>query len=209
LFEEACRRENLRYQIVGGFSFYERAEVKDTIAYLKLALNPNDSLALGRVLNMPPRGIGKGTVDAIEGIAKEKGFSLWEAISTALREQIIPQRNLNGLKTFSEIVQTLKEKAATLPLAQVVKESLSDTGYLQMLEADNSPESESRLMNLEELVNAAVEGQEQGETLRDFLDHAALVSDTDQFTGSAQVTLMTMHSAKGLEFPVVFLAVYG
>jgi len=155
---------------------------------------------------MPPRGIGKGSVDAIDSVAKEKGISHWEAISTLITEQSIPQRNLNGLKTFSEIIQTLKEKAETLPLSQVVKESLSDTGYLQMLEADHTPEAESRLMNLEELVNAAVEGQENGDTLRDFLDHAALVSDTDQYTGGAQVTLMTMHSAKGLEFPVVFIA---
>ena len=206
LFEEACRRENLRYQIVGGFSFYERAEVKDTIAYLKLALNPNDSIALSRVLNTPPRGIGKGTVDAIESLAKEKGLSLWEAISLALREQTMPQRNLNGLKTFSEIINTLGEKALSLPLSDVVKATLRDSSYLQMLETDNSPESESRLMNLEELVNAAVESQEKGDTLRDFLDHAALISDTDQYTDGVQVTLMTMHSAKGLEFPVVFIA---
>ena len=210
-FEEACRRAGLRYNLVGGFSFYERAEVKDVIAYLKLALNPNDSIALQRVINTPARGIGKTTLDDIERRAKDFGVPHWETIGLIVEQNLLPARTTNALKSFRDIVTTLIAKAQTEVLTEnglpeIVKAAVIDTGYERALKEDGSDEAEARLLNLEELVNAAAESNTQGETLRDFLDHAALVADTDQIKSEAQVTLMTMHAAKGLEFPLVFIA---
>ncbi len=207
LFEEACRRAGLRYNLVGGFSFYERAEVKDVIAYLKLALNPDDSLALLRVINTPVRGIGKTTLDDLERRAKDFGVSHWETINLVVDQSLLPARTVTALKSFRDIINGLVEKAKDQaePLAEVVKAAVIDTGYERALKGENSEEAEARLLNLEELVNAAVESEQRGETLRDFLDHAALVADTDQYKAEAQVTLMTIHAAKGLEFPLIFI----
>jgi DNA helicase II / ATP-dependent DNA helicase PcrA len=207
LYEEACRRAGLRYNLVGGFSFYERAEVKDVIAYLKLALNPDDSLALLRVINTPVRGIGKTTLDDLERRAKDFGVSHWETINLIVDQSLLPARTVTALKNFRDIISRLFEKAQdqTVPLSELVKAAIFDTGYERALKEEGSEESEARLLNLEELVNAAAESEEHGETVRDFLDHAALVSDTDQYKAEAQVTLMTMHAAKGLEFPLVFI----
>jgi DNA helicase II / ATP-dependent DNA helicase PcrA len=205
-FEEACRRAGLRYNLVGGFSFYERAEVKDVIAYLKLAMNPYDSISLARVINVPVRGIGKTTTDEIERRVRDLGVSQWEAIAYIIENQTLPARATTALQSFREIVTRLVEKAQTAPLSEVVKSAILDTGYERALKAENNEEAEARLLNLEELVNAAAESEENGEGLRDFLDHAALVSDADQYQAEAQVTLMTMHAAKGLEFPLVFIA---
>jgi DNA helicase-2/ATP-dependent DNA helicase PcrA len=208
LFEEACRRAGLRYNLVGGFSFYERAEVKDIIAYLKLAMNPNDSISMMRVINTPARGIGKTTLDDIERRVKDFGVSHWETIGIVVEQNLLPARSVSALKSFRGIVSGLAEKAKdpAEPISEVVKAAVIDTGYERMLKEENTEEAEGRLLNLEELVNAAVESEQRGETLRDFLDHAALVSDTDQYKAEAQVTLMTMHAAKGLEFPLVFIA---
>ena len=206
-FEEACRRAGLRYNIVGGFSFYERAEVKDIIAYLKLAMNPHDSMALARVINSPARGIGKTTIEDIERRAKDFGVSHWETIALIVEQDLLPTRTVSALKSFREIITKLVEKTETegLRISEIVKAAVIDTGYERMLKAEKSEEAEARLLNLEELVNAAAESEEQGEGLRDFLDHAALVSDTDEYNAAAQVTLMTIHAAKGLEFPLVFI----
>ncbi|MFN0088073.1 MAG: ATP-dependent helicase [Blastocatellia bacterium] len=207
-FEEACRRAGLRYNLVGGFSFYARAEVKDIIAYLKLALNPNDSIALTRVINNPGRGIGKATTDEIERRARESGLSHWEAIGEILTRNELPGRSISVLTVFRDIISRLIEKAGdpAEPISEVVKAAVIDTGYERMLKEEMTDEAEARLLNLEELVNAAVESEQRDESMRDFLDHAALVSDTDQYKAEAEVTLMTMHAAKGLEFPVVFIA---
>jgi DNA helicase-2/ATP-dependent DNA helicase PcrA len=206
LFEEACRRAGLRYNLVGGFSFYERAEVKDIIAYLKLALNPHDSIALARVINSPARGIGKTTIEDLERRAKDFGVSHWETIALIIEQKLLPTRTLGALASFQEIITRLVEKTtAADSLSEIVKAAVIDTGYERALKAENTEEAEARLLNLEELVNAAAEAEEQGEGLRDFLDHAALVSDTDDFNAAARVTLMTMHAAKGLEFPLVFI----
>ncbi len=269
VFEEAMRRANLAYNIVGGFSFYERMEVRDIIAYLKLALNPNDSIALQRVINSPPRGIGKLTLDEIERHAKDYGVSYWETISllTAGGPQRLSQRAIAALKNFQSIILHLS-KLTGPPLApsplvgrvgvglgdadlspipspqaergegtaadpsgsptvregvdinsapdhvtvsdslvsDLVKAAILDTGYENALKGENTDEAEARLENLQELVNAAVDYDEQGaEGLREFIDHSALVSDTDQYKRDAPVTLMTAHSAKGLEFPLVFI----
>lgn len=206
LFEEACRRAGLRYNLVGGFSFYDRAEVKDVIAYLKLAMNPSDSIALTRIINVPTRSIGKTTMDEIERRAADLGVSHWEALAYVIENQTLPARATTALQSFRDIITNLVAKAQAEPVSEVVKAAIIDTGYERALKMEGTEEAEARLLNLEELVNAAVEGEEQGEALRDFLDHAALVSDADQYKEEAQVTLMTMHAAKGLEFPLVFIA---
>ncbi len=205
-FEEACRRAGMRYNLVGGFSFYDRAEVKDVIAYLKLAMNPSDSISLMRVINVPARAIGKTTTDEIERRATELGVSHWEALAYVIENQTLAARATTALQSFREIVVNLVAKAQTEPIDEVVKAAIIDTGYERALKVEGTEEAEARLLNLEELVNAAAESKEQGEALRDFLDHAALVSDADQYKEEAQVTLMTMHAAKGLEFPLVFIA---
>jgi len=208
LFEEACRRAGLRYNLVGGFSFYERAEVKDIIAYLKLAMNPNDSVALTRVINTPPRGVGKTTLDDIERRARDFGVSHWMTIHIIVDQNLLPARAVSALKSFRDVVTGLAERSRDPadPISEIVKAAVIDTGYERALKDENTEEAEGRLLNLEELVNAAAESDQRGETLRDFLDHAALVSDTDEYKAEAQVTLMTMHAAKGLEFPLVFIA---
>jgi len=206
LFEESLRRRNVSYNIVGGFSFYERAEVKDIIAYLKLAMNPNDDVAMARVINTPVRGIGKTTLEALARQQRDLGLSLWEALAIAVEQRELLSRTITALDAFRKVVVSLGELvAAGETLSEVIKAATMDTGYVRALQEEKSVEAEGRLLNIEELVTAAVEAEEQGESLRDFIDYAALVSDTDQYRADAQVTLLTMHSAKGLEFPVVFI----
>ncbi|MDQ5843817.1 MAG: UvrD-helicase domain-containing protein [Acidobacteriota bacterium] len=246
-FEEAMRRAGLPYNIVGGFSFYERLEVRDIIAYLKLALNPTDSIALQRVINSPPRGIGKQTLDELARRANDYGLSLWETISLVIEKpENLSARAVSALKSFRRIVLRLGEMAGTeavqSPMSNVqspetsgrtdqdgaatsrgsdrvigaiesdsivsdiVKTAILDTGYENALKGEKTDEAEARLENLQELVNAAVDYDELGiEGLREFIDHSALVSDADQYKRDAPVTLMTAHSAKGLEFPLVFI----
>jgi DNA helicase-2/ATP-dependent DNA helicase PcrA len=297
LFEEALRRYNISYTMVGGFSFYERAEIKDLLAYLRLIRNPHDSMALQRVINTPARGIGKTTLETLERLALETGQSTWDALSAALANRLIPTRALMAIESFRQLILdaqamldpdfagklsadvaatetddadtgfefgaatahststdgnglpqfdagsvspfaaqsklresgipaqpdsgvesdneevTIDKKArafrkpgdaATLP--ELIRFLLDRTGYIKALETEGSPEAFSRIENLKELANAAHDADARGETLADFLDHAALASDTDQFDPDARVTLMTLHAAKGLEFPLVFLA---
>jgi len=349
LVEEALRRYGISYTMVGGFSFYERAEIKDILSYLKLVQNPDDSIALQRVINTPARGIGRTTLDTLERLAIETGTSTWTAIGHTLRERLLPSRALIALDGFRRMIQdaramlapdfadklsadigaatdadatiamgevhtadtrddqpveldltlhaaddtsfsfgdsaqgvlslssgtsatdfgtdfdvssfsdaaeheptldaaafnpfaeapALKRKptgkrvqklgipaaidearqyreketaaafrkpgdAATLP--ELIRFINDRSGYIRVLEEEGTPESFSRIENLKELVNAAQDAQERGETLADFLDHAALVSDTDKINPDARITLMTLHAAKGLEFPVVVLA---
>jgi DNA helicase-2/ATP-dependent DNA helicase PcrA len=212
VFEEAMRRAGIHYNIVGGFSFYERMEVRDIISYLKLALNPHDSIALMRVINSPARGLGKQTLDQIERHAKDYGVSHWETISILTEQGAgLSPRATTALKNFQQIITNLvsattNASSSESPVSDVVKAAILDTGYANALKAENSDEAEARLENLQELVNAAVDYDEQEqEGLRDFIDHAALVSDADQYKRDAPVTLMTMHAAKGLEFPLVFI----
>ena len=302
LFEEAMRRYQLKYHVVGGFSFYERAEIKDMISYLKVILNPDDSVSLLRVINTPARGIGKTTIDVIERLALETGLSLRGAVDEAIERQLLPQRALQALKNFRELIedaqamlagtygerlQTTSADSATRtegtdpeqapqpawgrppaavqrgkapqppaieseendttefdPLsfdfgddaldlsgsvdahpaphenepnppfripgepaftAELLKFLIDRTGYIKQLEAEDTPEAYSRIENLRELVNAALDSKDRGETLEQFLDHAALVSDADGYDESARITLMTLHAAKGLEFPLVFV----
>lgn len=204
--EEALRRYGRKYLVVGGFSFYQRAEVKDILAYLKILHSPQDSISLLRVINTPARGIGKGTVEQIEQHALQNNLTLWSAIAQMLEQRLFPTRAEAALKVFVKTIEELSEAAQKQPLDQALRDILERTGYQKMLETDTSPESESRLANLEELVNAAVEAAERGETAAEFLDHAALVADSDSLDEQAAVSLLTMHNAKGLEFPNVFIA---
>ncbi len=344
LVEEALRRYQIQYHMVGGFSFYDRAEVKDMLSYLKLVQNPHDSIALGRVVNSPPRGIGKTTMETLERIALTTGVSSWDAIERAAEGQLLPARALAALANFRKLIEDARamlgpgfaeklaadvavpddaaelteeeleaaaaafdpetladdtafdfseepapattndansafdtsfnfgfdfgpsEEISTIapenaaqenaaaginPFAPVpLKASASDTvrkridaasqsgddptlavrvgpfrkpgdpatlpelikflndrsGYIRALEDEATPESFSRIENLKELANAAQDATSRGESLAEFLDHAALVSDADQYSADARVTLMTLHAAKGLEFPLVFLA---
>ncbi|MGB7546256.1 MAG: UvrD-helicase domain-containing protein [Terracidiphilus sp.] len=318
LVEEALRRYNISYTMVGGFSFYERAEIKDLLAYLRLVRNPHDSMALQRVINTPTRGIGKTSLETLERLALETGVSTWDALAAALANRLIPTRALLALESFRQLIldaQAMMDPdfagklsadvaagaesaedadtgfafgaasadtasaedatsfnfggesadqiplldashfspfaaktvrpflrmpkaaatanrpdpdipvpaepapadaeaggspfrapgdAATLP--ELIRFLIDRTGYIKALEAEASPEAFSRIENLKELANAAHDAEARGETLAEFLDHAALASDTDQFDPDARVTLMTLHAAKGLEFPLVFLA---
>ena len=316
LFEEAMRRYQLKYHVVGGFSFYERAEIKDLISYVKLIHNPDDSVSLMRVINTPPRGIGKTTMEVVERLALETGLSLWGAIGEAVQRNLLPARALQALKSFRDLIEDARAMAAgtyaerlqesavedgrlslqnhdlearasspvqrseapqeeyetefdpaafdfgghheiraessaqngemeiageettfdpadlagaasdasetgegdqNAPIegfrapgdaantAEILKFLIDRTGYIKILEEEDSPEAYSRVENIRELVNAAMDSKDRGETLDQFLDHAALVSDADAYDERAQITLMTLHAAKGLEFPLVFL----
>ena len=204
--EEALRRYGRKYVVVGGFSFYQRAEVKDIIAYLKLALSLQDSISLLRVINTPARGIGKTSVEQIEHYALQNNLDLWTAIGRMLDEHQFPTRAHAALQAFRGLIQDLGEALAALPLHDGLQFIEERTGYRKMLELENTPEAQGRLENLDELASAAAEAAERGETAADFLDHAALVADADAVDERAQVNLLTLHNAKGLEFPIVFLA---
>ena len=296
LFEEAMRRYQLKYHVVGGFSFYERAEIKDMISYLKVIHNPDDSISLLRVINTPVRGIGKTSIETVERVALETGLSLWGAIAEVIKRQLLPQRAVAALKGFTDLIEdgrailggtyaerleetardaeakeddatesspveddtefspdnfsfdfgsseedvpdTFSAEEITVPhaddveagrlhdsrqdagapnaeatdaeataanTADILKFLIDRTGYIKLLEQEDTPEAFSRIENLRELVNAAMDSRDRGETLDQFLDHAALVSDADAYDEAAQITLMTLHAAKGLEFPLVFL----
>jgi DNA helicase II / ATP-dependent DNA helicase PcrA len=294
LFEEGMRRYQLKYHVVGGFSFYERAEIKDLISYLKVIHNPDDSVSLLRVINTPVRGIGKTTLEVVERIALETGLSLWGAIGECIQRGLLPARAQQALKSFRDLIEDARAMAAgtyverlqetssasaegsrseappdgrpsphgldegssfddptefdptafdfgggefihagnsaptdmqaeadasqapaaiegfrspgeAAHTAELLKFLIDRTGYIKILENEDSPEAYSRIENIRELVNAAMDSKDRGETLDQFLDHAALVSDADAYDERAQITLMTLHAAKGLEFPLVFL----
>jgi DNA helicase-2/ATP-dependent DNA helicase PcrA len=204
--EEALRRYGRQYVVVGGFSFYQRAEIKDALSYLKVLSSPHDSVSLLRIINTPARGIGKSTIEQIEQYALEHELSVWSAIGRLLDEKLFPPRAEAALQAFRNMIQEMAAMLATAKVSDVLEEILRRTGYTKMLEGDKDPESESRLANLNELINAASEAGERGEGVAEFLDHAALVADSDNLDERAPVSLLTLHNAKGLEFPVVFLA---
>jgi DNA helicase-2/ATP-dependent DNA helicase PcrA len=203
--EDALRTYGRKYNIVGGFSFYQRAEIKDTVAYLKLAVSNTDSASFLRVINTPARGIGRTTVEQIERRAREAGISLWEACERLGDEGQLSARSQAAITTFRGLIQELALTAGSAAPPDAIRQTLERTGYRKMLENENTPESQTRLENLDELMNAAVEAAESGKSLTEFLDEAALVSDADAYEEAAPVHLMTLHNAKGLEFPVVFL----
>jgi DNA helicase-2/ATP-dependent DNA helicase PcrA len=203
-FEEVFRRRGLRYKLVGGFSFYNRAEVKDALAYVRLAMHPEDDISLLRVLNVPPRGIGKTTVDALRETARVDGTPLWATIAKFVSGGA-GNRAVTPLRAFQELIAKLQEALAQKEPADFLHTVLDESGYMDMLKDHNTPEDVARMENLEELTRAVAESMEAGETFTDFLDAAALVSDADSFEGKPGVTLITLHSTKGLEFDHVFL----
>jgi DNA helicase II / ATP-dependent DNA helicase PcrA len=203
-FEEVLRRLGIRYRVVGGFSFYERAEVRNALAYVRLIFHPEDDVALLRVLNVPPRGIGATTVAGLEARARETGKSLWDTIRAG--EFSTGKKIAGALNSFRELIEMLQEECRELGPASLIERVLDRTGFLSWVEQQDNIEHTSRAENLRELSNAMAEATEQGQTLEDLLDHAALVSDADQYQEDVPVSLMTLHSAKGLEFDAVFLA---
>ncbi len=204
--EEALRRYGRKYIVVGGFSFYQRAEVKDVLAYLKVVVSPQDSISLLRIINTPARGLGRTTVEQIEQSALARGTSLWGALEKMLEEKAFPGRAEAALSAFHRMITEMGSMTKTESVADLLRAVMERTGYRKMLEDEGTPDAQSRLANLDELLNAAVDAGERGESIREFLDHAALVADADSTDERAPVSLLTMHNAKGLEFPVVFVA---
>ena len=204
--EEALRRYGRKYIVVGGFSFYQRAEVKDALSYFKVLLSPEDSIGMLRIINTPARGIGKSTIEQLEQFALENQISVWGAIRRMLDEGTLPARAEAALKAFRNLIEELSADVRKLPIDETLRQILDRSGYKSMLTSVETPESESRLANLMELVNAATDAVERGEGPTEFLDHAALVADSDALDEQAEVSLLTMHNAKGLEFPYVFIA---
>jgi len=204
--EEALRRYGRKYTLVGGLSFYQRAEVKDLLAYLKAAASPQDAVSLLRIINTPARGIGKSTIEQIERHGQEKGLGAWGAIEDLLNINAFPARAHAAVAAFHKLMEELRSRLRSDRLNDVLVWLKERTGYQRMLEQEDTAESQSRMENIHELINAAADAAERGESINEFLDHAALVADTDEIDESAQVTLLTLHSAKGLEFSLVIMA---
>jgi len=226
--EDALMREGLTYKIVGGVRFYERKEIKDALAYLRLIINPNDDVSLRRVINTPARGIGKGVMDAVENVgltdAEENDLpllaaglapalaanSLWSRIIRGLDQKAFTGRAATSLAAFRDLIVTLTDIAREDSVSIAIGKMLDRSGYLQDLREDKSEDGEARIENLAELVSAAreYETREPEPSLGGFVDRLSLLSDVDEEQGSrdARIWMMTLHSAKGLEFPMVILA---
>lgn len=217
VLEEAFLHRGIPYRIYGGLRFYERREVKDVIAYLRLVANPNDDVSFLRVVNVPKRGIGDTTLEKLAEYARQRGTSLFEAALHA-SEAGVSKKAASALQSFVELIQTLQLQRAFLPLTDLTDELLDRSGYREALRAERSLEAENRLENLDEFLSLTREFDENGVpegemgALEQFLTHVALVSDADLPGGRPgrredvdEVSMMTLHAAKGLEFPVVFL----
>jgi DNA helicase-2/ATP-dependent DNA helicase PcrA len=223
--EDALRRSGIDYKIIGGVRFYERKEIKDTLAYLKLVLNPHDSVSLRRVINVPARGIGKGVLESLDAVALDEGTelpllmaglqpvvttnSLWARLVHAIDQRLLTPRALASLTAFRDLVTRLAAMAARETVSIALGKVIDQSGYLQDLREERSEEAESRIENLMELVSAAREYESRSPepSLAGFVDQLSLLSDVDEEAGArdARVLMMTMHSAKGLEFPVVMM----
>lgn len=204
--EDILRRENIPYKIIGGLKFYERKEIKDIIAYLRLIQNSNDNLSLKRIINEPKRGIGKTSLDKVEQVAEANGISMYEIIKNA--EQYGLNRVYLNSREFINCIEELKAKKDELTISELIKLTLKKSGYTKALENENTVEAENRIENLDEFLTVAIEFEEEEaeNSLSTFLEGITLSSDIDDLEeGEEYVTLMTLHSAKGLEFPVVFL----
>ena len=206
MFEEKFVTANIPYKIIGGLKFYERKEIKDIIAYLRLIFNTNDNLSLKRIINEPKRGVGKTSLDAIQEVADSNGISMYEVIKNAAQYGL--NRVFINTREFIEQIENLIAKKDEIKISDLIKETLRTTGYTQALKNENTIEAESRIQNLDEFLTVAIEFEEESaeNTLGDFLEGITLTTDLDNAdTSEDSVTLMTLHSAKGLEFPVVFL----
>lgn len=208
MFEERFIAENIPYKLVGGVNFYARKEIKDLLAYLKTIDNAKDDLAVKRIINIPKRGIGAASINKVQAFADEQEMSFYEAAKCA---EEIPTlgRSAAKITPFVTFIQTMRSKANFLSVSELLKNIIEDTGYVRELEAENTPEADARIENIDELLSKAVTYEESSEepTLSGFLEEVALVADIDEVVeGSEYVVLMTLHSAKGLEFPNVYLA---
>ncbi|AXA64606.1 MULTISPECIES: DNA helicase II [Pseudomonas] len=211
VLEEALLREKIPYRIYGGLRFFERAEIKNAMAYLRLIQHRHDDAALERVINVPPRGIGEKTVEALRSAARAQNTSLWQALHDLVGARAVSGRAASALNVFVELVDTLALKAEDLSLHNLVQQIIEQTGLVTFHKEEKGEKGQARVENLEELVSAArsfdFSGDEEMTPLAAFLDHAALESgDTQADSHEDSVQLMTLHSAKGLEFPLVFLA---
>ena len=207
--EEACMAAGIPYRIYGGLKFYDRKEIKDIIAYLKLIYNPDDSQSFRRIVNVPKRSIGDTTVKRLQDFADKEDISLFEAVKRIQEDTEIPPRTRSKLTEFAELIMKFKEASTRYNLREFVTLVIEKSGYLAELQLQNTPESEADIENLQELVNVAEEfvPEDENNVLGEFLTQVSLVSDIDSMDNIANnVTLMTLHAAKGLEFPVVFLA---
>ncbi len=208
MFEEVFLNFSTPYKIVGGVRFYERKEVKDILAYLRVLHNPLDSVSLKRIINVPARSIGKTTVDALDNYAQELGRSLWDVVTEAhLLSNLLP-RARRSVTAFASLIMELRAEREKLRVTDLVEAVLDKTGYLAELEAEKTIESESRAENVKELmtVTTRFEAESDDRTLCSFLEQVSLVSDLDSLDRAMDsVTMMTLHASKGLEFPVVFL----
>ena len=204
--EDILMREGLPYKVIGGLKFYERKEIKDIIAYLRLIHNPADNLSLKRIINEPKRGIGKTSLDKVQEISENSGIPMYEIIKEADKYEL--NRVYANSREFIEQIEYLREQKDKIKISDLIKETLNKTGYTKALELENSVEAETRIENLEELLTVAIEFEEQeaDNTLAEFLENITLSSDIDGMEDQEDsITLMTLHSAKGLEYPVVFL----
>lgn len=208
IFEEMLIKSGISYNMVGGLKFYERKEIKDIIAYLRVIFNPADSLSLLRIINVPKRGIGDASLAKIQAYAAANNVSLFEAVSNAAAIDGLSSRFVSKLDDLAGIIFELMNLANEAPVEDLIDRVLCDTGYLEELENERTPQAQSRIDNLHELISVAQEfaASEEENNLENFLAHVALVSDIDDTElGEDAITLMTLHSSKGLEFPVVFL----
>ena len=204
--EDILRREDIPYKIIGGLKFYERKEIKDIISYLRLIQNPSDNLSLKRIINEPKRGIGKTSLENIETLANQNSISMYEVIKNA--DQYGLNRVFINSREFISVIEELRAKKDDLVISELIKQTLKKTGYTKALEDENTVEAENRIENLEEFLTVAMEFEEESADngLSEFLEGITLSSDIDNMEETDEtVTLMTLHSAKGLEFPVVFL----
>ena len=204
--EDILRREDIPYKIVGGLKFYERKEIKDIIAYLRLIQNTSDNLSLTRIINEPKRGIGKASLDNIEAIANANSISMYEVIKKANEYGLT--RVFSNTREFVNAIEELRQEKDSTRISELIKKTLQITGYTAALELENTVEAENRIENLDEFLTVAMEFEEESaeNSLSEFLEGITLSSDLDGMEDTDNsVTLMTLHSAKGLEFPVVFL----
>ncbi|MBW4462901.1 MAG: DNA helicase PcrA [Nodosilinea sp. WJT8-NPBG4] len=209
-FEEVLTRYSIPYQVVGGLRFYDRREIKDVLAYLRAIANPFDTVSLKRVINVPRRGVGKGTIDKLEQATQTLGgIPLWEILADDTSVKTLAGRSAKGVLEFAELIKKYRQDMDGQKGSEIIQGVLEDSGYLAALKAEGTDEADDRFGNVQELYNAALQFEEENvddPSLLGFLSNASLASDMDDNKdGKNAVSLMTLHSSKGLEFPVVFL----
>ena len=208
IFEESFRRKGIPYKIVGGTRFYDRKEIKDILAYLKVLINPQDDISIKRIINVPKRSIGDATVKKVQEFAESFELNIWDALSEIRSISSLTPRNVTCIEPFVQMMENLMELSETTPVSMLIETILEDTGYMEQLKKSNEIEDKSRIENLKELVSDAVDFEKNSEdkSLSAYLEKVSLVQDTDKIEDEDDsVVLMTVHSAKGLEFPVVFM----